>query len=334
MLYHAISIFFWLVAPVLIILTTTSRPARWSYAPGLALLTSLACILNLISPPSSIAQHINHPPVIGVKAGLKLGLWQQSLLPPPKPQGPNINWLQHTLTGETIIAKPIIIFREPVQAEFRRSGVDYSFQHRFNWCCAMQTDTEPQAIIVHSTEGEEEAHAFNIFDRNPSDAYLGGVWTHFAVDPKGNIYQYGPLNRISKGQAGLDDIAVGIEIVGHASLWKENQQVKTGSIFTRYTEGNTAQIKAVLDLIQTLKHHYNIPNRRIYSHEELGHIRDLYGMDPDYQWLREHIRDGVYLNRVPTVDEKGNPRTYYGFLEPYDRQDPGKDIMTLLRQSL
>ena len=198
----------------------------------------------------------------------------------------------------------------------------------------MDTNTEPQAIIVHSTEGESEAHAFAIFDRNPYDAYLGGVWTHFSVDPAGRLYQYGPLNRISKGQAGLDDIAVGIEIVGHASLWENQQQVKTGSIFTRYMQGNTAQLKAVIDLIQTLQHHYQIPSRRIYSHEELGHIRDLYGMTPDYQWLREHIRDGVYLSRVPTVDAQGHPRTHYDFLEPYDRQDPGRDIMGLLRQSL
>lgn len=334
MLYHAITVFFWLLAPLLLTLTTTTRPARWSYGPGLGLLISSAIALSFMTPAPPVAQYRSHPPVLGVRAGLKLGLWQQSLLPPKVPKAPIVTWLNTTLSGKKVIAKPIVIFREPEKAAFRRAGVNYSFEYRFNSCCMMETDTEPQAIIVHSTEGEAESHAFSIFDRNTNDAYLGGIWTHFAVDPAGDIYQYGPLNRISKGQAGFDDIAVGIEIVGNASLWNGDQQIKTGSIITRYAQRNTAQLEAVIDLIRTLQGHYRIPSRRIYSHEELGHIRDLYGMDPDYQWLREHVRDGVYLGRVPTVDAKGYPRTHYDFLQPYDRHDPGKDVMGLLRQSL
>lgn len=334
MIYHAFSICFTLLALALLCLTTTRQPARWSYAPGLILLGVMALFLHLTTPPEPVAIYRTHPPILGVRAGLKLGLWTQSLLPPPRPKHPQHTWLRQTVDGHPVTARPIVLFRQPQAASFRRAGVNYSFAHRFGWCCILDTPTEPQAIIVHSTEGENEAHAFAIFDRNQSDQYLGGIWTHFSVSPEGEIFQYGPLNRISKGQAGLDDIGVGIEIVGHASLWEGDTQTKVGSIITRYQQGNTAQLNAVLALIKTLQAHYEIPTERIYSHEELGHIRDLYGQHPNYQWLREHIRDGVYLNKVPTVDENGAPRTWYDFLEPYDRQDPGRDVMGILRQRL
>lgn len=334
MLYHGVMVVFWLSALCLLCLTSSTRPARWSYAPGLVWLSALGVFLSFQAHPERPTIHRFHPPVAGVQAGLKLGLWTQSLLPPPAPTQPVITWLKQTQGGRSIIQKPIVLFRSPAQAAFRREGVNFSFLQRFGWCCALQRDTEPRAIIVHSTEGENEAHAFAIFDRNSGDQYLGGIWTHFAVGPAGEIYQYGPLNRISKGQAGFDDQGVGIEIVGSASLWQDAQQIKTGSIMQRYQGGDTRQFLAVLDLIRTLQNHYAIPSRRIYSHEDLGHIRERIGLTPDYQWLREHIRDGVYLSKVPTVDEQGTPRQYYDFLEPYDRQDPGRDLMELLRQRL
>lgn len=334
MFYHAVMVTFWLTGIVLLCCTSTAQPARWTYLPGLVFMGVLASALTLLPVPERPALYQTHPPVAGVQAGLKLGLWTQSLLPPSAPQHPPLTWLATTRGGRRISARPIVIFRDPSASAFRRRGVDFSFVQRFGWCCATTRDTEPQALIVHSTEGESESHAFAIFDRNTGDQYLGGIWTHFAVGPAGEIYQYGPLNRISKGQAGFDDQGVGIEIVGSASLWEQEQQVKTGSIMQRYQAGDTRQFLAVVDLLQTLQNHYAIPTQRIYSHEELGHIRDLRGLSPDYQWLREHIRDGVYLSKVPTVDEHGAARDHYDFLEPYDRQDPGRDLMALLRQRL
>ncbi len=331
MLYLLGCVLLSLLALVQIILTTTANPARWSYGPGLAIILVLALGLSRFSAPVRPALYSTHPAILGVPAGLKTGLWTQSLLPPPMPKHPTITWLKTTLDGRKIIKKPISLFRTPAAARFRARGVNFSFHHRFGWCCAMQTDTEPRVIIVHSTEGETEEHAFNIFDRNTGDQYLGGIWSHFAVGPEGNIYQYGPLNRVSKAQAGLDLLSVGIEIVGDASLWDGDKQTKTGSIMTRFNRGDGAQLQAVADLMRTLQAHYKIPNKHIFSHEELGNIRDLRGTYPDYQWLREHIRDGVYLSKVPTVAADGTPRQRYDFLEPYDRQDPGRDVMAILR---
>lgn len=301
----------------------------------------LACLLLRLywppTPPASIQRVF--PPFVGQPAGLQLGLQAQTWLPPQPPAHPPISWLDQTRGGRKVIHKPIVLFARPEQSPVRVKGLQRAFRERFGWPDVWQTPFEPRAIIAHSTEGEDEAHAFAIFNRNTEAQYLGGVWTHFAVDPTGQIYQYGPLNRVSKGQAGLNDIAVGIEIVGTASLWSDSgaesgQQSRTGSIIQRWQNQDPRQLAATADLIQTLQQHYQIPLARVYSHEDLGKIRDRKGIFPDYPWLRRQIRDRVYLNLEPVRDKDGQPERWYRFLEPYDRQDPGRDVMAVLYQQL
>ncbi len=311
----------------------------WFYgALSFSLALNLGFNLFLLIPPTE--QTPQHPPIIGVNAALQLGLSAQTQLPPPQPSRPAISWLTRTSSGRTVIKRPIVLFRSPAQAQFRAKGIQRYFASRHGWPDALNQPFEPRSIIVHSTEGEAEIHAFSIFDRNTEAQYLGGIWTHFSVGPAGQIYQYGPLNRISKGQAGLDDLAVGIEIVGTASLWnkddpnKYHEQLHTGSIIQRWRQGNQAQLKAVADLIATLRAHYLIPASRVFSHEELGHIRDLKGNYPDYTWLRNNIRDRVYLGIEATLNKDFEPEEWYGFLEPYDRQDPGRDVMKVIRRGL
>ncbi|PKL78015.1 MAG: hypothetical protein CVV27_04140 [Candidatus Melainabacteria bacterium HGW-Melainabacteria-1] len=231
--------------------------------------------------------------------------------------------------------RPINLFGQPQSTAFRRKGIQAYFRHRFGWADAFATPFEPRAIIMHSTEGESEEHAWQIFNRNTPDLYLGGVWTHFSVGPEGRIYQYGPLNRISKGQAGLDDIAVGIETVGTASLWNaQGEQTRVGSIIRRWQTGDRAQLLAVADLIASLREHYRIPASRVYAPEELGKIRDIRGLRPDTPWLRQQIRDRVYLGLEPIINKDFQPQRWFSFLEPYDRQDPGRDVMAELRKRL
>jgi len=311
-----------------------SPEVRQNYLPmGLLLLLCwLAYALTPATPRARIERY--KPAIAGTEAGLRLGLWAQTQLPPRQPQHPPVTWLQQTLGGRHVIQKPIVIFRTPAQASFRMAGLRRSFRERFGWADALQVAFAPRAIIAHSTEGEDEAHAFAIFDRNTSAQYLGGVWTHFAVGPEGQIYQYGPLNRISKGQAGLDDLAVGIEIVGNASLWDaQGRQTRQGSIMRRWQTGDRRQIRAVQDLIHTLQQRFEIPPERLYSHEDLGKIRDRRGTFPDYLWLRRNIRDRVYLELEPSRDAAGRVERQYTFLEPYDRQDPGQDVMDLLHHT-
>ncbi|MEZ0369706.1 MAG: N-acetylmuramoyl-L-alanine amidase [Candidatus Sericytochromatia bacterium] len=296
-------------------------------------LLALAVVAYLLTPATPRAMlELYHPPVVGGDAALRLGLWAQTQLDPPRPAWPAIVWLARTLQGRSVVARPIIPFRQPGAAGFRRAGIRRYFADRFGWADALITPFEPRALIVHSTEGESEAHAYEIFERNTRAQYLGGVWTHFSVGPDGRIYQYGPLNRISKGQAGLDDSSVGIEIVGTASLWEGPTQTRTGSIIRRWRKQDRAQLLAVADLLRTLRRHYAIPADHVFSHEELGHIRDLKGNHPDFQWLRQHIRDRVYLGLEPTLDKNFRPEQLFSFLEPYDRQDPGRDVVEEIRR--
>lgn len=128
----------------------------------------------------------------------------------------------------------------------------------------------------------------------------------------------------------MDDSSIGIEIVGNASLWPEGVQTVKGSVIARWQAGDTRQLRAVADLLQTLQAHYRIPRQRIYAHEDLGHVRDLRVTFPDMHWLRRQIRDRVYLGLEPTRNRDFQPERYYDFLEPYDRYDPGRDVMAVL----
>ncbi|MBF2051873.1 MAG: N-acetylmuramoyl-L-alanine amidase [Candidatus Sericytochromatia bacterium] len=341
--HEALSLFSVLLCLALLVLNLggglRQQPVRQSML-GLGGLLLLSLLLRPYwppTPPASIQRVF--PPFMGQPAGLQLGLQAQTWLPPRSPAHPPISWLAQTRGGRKVMHKPIVLFARPEQSPVRVKGLQRAFRERFGWPDVWQTPFEPRAIIAHSTEGEDEAHAFAIFNRNTEAQYLGGVWTHFAVDPAGQIYQYGPLNRVSKGQAGLNDIAVGIEIVGTASLWVDSgaeggKQSRAGSIIRRWQKQDLRQLAATADLIQTLQQHYQIPLARVYSHEDLGKIRDRKGVFPDYPWLRRQIRDRVYLSLEPVRDKDGQPERWYSFLEPYDRQDPGRDVMAVLYRQL
>jgi hypothetical protein len=270
---------------------------------------------------------------LGSRAALQLALAGRRLLPDePLSPTPHIPWLATTQSGRKVLQKPIGLFRFPATHTFRREGLEIYFWHRHELPQVLSRPFTPRMLVLHSTEGAHESSAYAIFNRNTPQQYLGGVWTHFAIDPTGQIFQYGPLNRVSKGQAGVDDIAVGIEIVGHASRYDQaGQRISTGSIAQRWEQGDTRQLKAVADLIKTLQDHFAIPQERIYAHEDIAHVRDRQEEHPDFEWLRHHIRDKVYLGLVPDLGEGRKPTVNYGFLTPYDRTDPGRDIMAILK---
>jgi N-acetyl-anhydromuramyl-L-alanine amidase AmpD len=270
---------------------------------------------------------------LGSRAALQLGLAGRRLLPDTAgPRIADIAWLNTTQAGRPVIYKPIGLFQSPATHSFRREGLEIYFWHRHELPQVLARPFRPRMLVLHSTEGEHEGSAYAIFNRNTRQQYLGGVWTHFAVDPAGQIFQYGPLNRVSKGQAGVDDIAVGIEIVGHASRYdRQGQRINRGSIAQRWEQGDTRQLKAVADLVKTLQSHFGIPRERIYAHEDVAQVRDRQEQEPDFEWLRHHIRDKVYLGLVPDLGEGRKPTVNYGFLTPYDRTDPGRDIMAILK---
>lgn len=242
-------------------------------------------------------------------------------------------YLTTTQSGQQVTHKPLPFFANPEQHAARWRAIDQYFAHRFGIAGVMSYAFWPKAIVLHSTESEHEASVYNTFAQS-GDAYLGGVWTTFAVDTDGTVVQYSPLDRLSKGQAGVNDLAVGIEIVGSASRYQGDQRQQAGSIARRYEAGNTAQIQALQDLVLTLQSFCDIPAERVYSHEEVAQIASLSGQNPDFDWLKSQIQDAVYLGQKPLLNAQGQPLKTYGYLEPYGRSDPGVDVMAWVRAAL
>lgn len=242
-------------------------------------------------------------------------------------------YLQSTVGGLVIKKKPLPLFASPDRYASRWKDIDLYFSNRFGITQAFSHHFLPQAIVLHSTESETETSVFNTFASH-SNTYLGGVWTTFAIDTDGHIYQYSPLNKLSKGQAGVNDLAIGIEIVGSASTYHGSQRTRKGSIAHRYEAGRTQQMQAVIDLTQTLQNILSIPTSRVFSHEEVAQIRTLSGTNPDYDWLKQNIKDKVYLGEKALLNGAGKPTKTYGYLEPYGRTDPGADVMKYVRENL
>lgn len=242
--------------------------------------------------------------------------------------------LSQTQQGRAVVQKPLPFFKSPTQHMQRWQAINHYFAHRFGIDDVLNTPFRPRAVVLHSTESENEASVYRIFARDQSP-YLGGVWTTFAVDRDGTIVQYSPLNRLSKGQAGVNDLAVGIEIVGHASRYQGERRLRAGSIARRYEHQQRAQIEAVIDLTQTLQRCFEIPTTRVFSHTEVASIQRRSGQSPvDYNWLKGNIRDAVYLGQKPLLNGAGHPVQTYAYLEPYGRSDPGLDVMQTVRSAL
>ncbi len=305
--------------------------------PGMALITGGALVFGALMScgPSQVTEQKPYKPSLafGREAGFQFGVQARAGL--PLAYQPKLDWLAQTLKNRQIQHKPIGLFASPREYTFRREGANVYFDWRYGLKEALNQDFSPSLIVLHSTEGEDESHAFAIFNRNTPQQYLGGAWTHFSVDAEGQIYQYSPLNRISKGQSGIDDQAVGIELVGNASLWEQQgdqqgQPTSTGSLITRWQAGKRVQLEAAADLVATLQEQFAIPPERVYSHEDIGKVALRRGSSPsfpDYNYLAGSIRDKVYLALLPDLGPGRKPDVWYGFLEPYDRKDPGKDVM-------
>lgn len=289
--------------------------------------------LQSCGPSKTVKKPYKPSLAFGREAGFRLGVQARSGL--PLSYAPKLGWLAQTLKNRPIEHKPIGLFVSQREYAFRRTGANVYFDWRYGLKEALNQDFSPSLIVLHSTEGEDESHAFAIFNRNTPQQYLGGAWTHFSVDAQGQIYQYSPLDRISKGQSGIDDQAVGIELVGNASLWDERSDkhgmpTSTGSLITRWQAGNRAQLEAAADLVASLQKQFAIPAERVYSHEDIGKVALRRGPSPnfpDYNHLAGSIRDKVYLALRPDLGPGRKPDVWYGFLEPYDRKDPGRDVM-------
>lgn len=295
--------------------------ARMTLCPQLGIASLLLWLSATALPPKVLAVS-EHPAAPAATAH-------------PEPEPVSLAaYLSQTLGGRQIQQKTLPFFKDPAAHTARWQAIRQYFAHRFGIKDAQHHIMHPQIIVLHSTESESENSVYQTFAHGSVKQYLGGVWTHFAIDARGQIVQYSPLNRVSKGQAGVNDIALGIELIGTASVCGPSICSRRGSIMRRYLAGNSAQLAAAADLVATLQQQAGISAQRIFSHQEVASLRLLQDKSPDAHWLKNQIKDRVYLGQVADQSPTGQLTQKYPYLAPYGRSDPGVDVMAAIYQLL
>jgi beta-N-acetylhexosaminidase len=114
----------------------------------------------------------------------------------------------------------------------------------------------PEVIVEHFTAGTSFSSAWNTFAANSPDAGLGelpGVCSHFLIDTDGTIAQLVPLDVMCRHTVGLNDTAIGIEMVGTSD----------GQVLA-----NPKQLAAALALTAWLVSRFGIQLRNVIGHNE------------------------------------------------------------------
>jgi hypothetical protein len=148
----------------------------------------------------------------------------------------------------------------------------------------------PKLIVLHFTASGagSEPGVHSLFQSNaPNAGELPGVCAHFIVDQDGTIYQQAPLTIICRHAIGVNDHAIGIEMVqetGSSSHWADQQ------ILNR-----PAQIRSVLALVRWLQARYHIPAHDVIGHamaNDSPYFHDLEGWRNDHtDWQPEDVRE-------------------------------------------
>jgi hypothetical protein len=147
----------------------------------------------------------------------------------------------------------------------------------------------PRLIVLHFTASGagSEPGVHSLFDSDtPNGGELPGVCAHFVVDQDGTIYQQAPLDVICRNAIGVNDHALGIEMVqstGRSAHWADQQ------ILHRH-----AQIHAVLALVRWLRWRFHIPLTDVIGHSmanDSPFFHDLEGWRNDHtDWQAEDVR--------------------------------------------
>jgi N-acetyl-anhydromuramyl-L-alanine amidase AmpD len=148
----------------------------------------------------------------------------------------------------------------------------------------------PKLIVLHFTASGagSEPGVHSLFQSDtPNGGELPGVCAHFVVDQDGTIYQQAPLNIICRHAIGVNDHAIGIEMVqaaGASSHWADQQILH-----------RSAQIDSVLALVRWLQARYDIPTRSVIGHamaNESPYFHDLEGWRNDHtDWQPQDVRE-------------------------------------------
>jgi N-acetylmuramoyl-L-alanine amidase len=146
----------------------------------------------------------------------------------------------------------------------------------------------PRVIVLHFTDSGPGSYpgVHAEFDANqPNGGELPGVCAQFVVDQDGTIYQQVPLKLMCRHAIGLNDRAVGIEMIqqqGISSHWADQQILH-----------RRPQIRSVLRLVRWLQGRYHIRTRNVIGHamaNDSPFFHDLEGWRNDHtDWQPEDV---------------------------------------------
>jgi len=145
----------------------------------------------------------------------------------------------------------------------------------------------PSMIVLHFTETDTASAARNGFaNDSPNLGELPGTCAHFIVAQNGDVWQIVPTSIRCRHTIGLNDKAIGIEIVqrthGNSSHWADQQIL-----------GRPAQIGAVLALVRSLQRRYGISTSNVIGHATANRapqFRDLLGWHNDHtDWQAQDV---------------------------------------------
>jgi len=146
----------------------------------------------------------------------------------------------------------------------------------------------PRVIVLHFTDSGPGSYpgVHAEFDANqPNGGELPGVCAQFVVDQDGTIYQQVPLKLMCRHAIGLNDRAIGIEMIqqqGISSHWADQQILH-----------RRPQIRSVLRLVRWLQARYDIATRNVIGHamaNDSPFFHDLEGWRNDHtDWQREDV---------------------------------------------
>lgn len=136
----------------------------------------------------------------------------------------------------------------------------------------------PSVVVLHFTAGSSYASARNTFAADALNmGELPGTCAHFVVDQDGTVYQLVPTTVRCRHAIGLNDSAIGIEMVqvgGSSSSWADQQIL-----------GRPAQVDAALALVRSLQAQYAIPTSNVIGHamaNSAPQFHDLLGWHNDH----------------------------------------------------
>ncbi len=114
-------------------------------------------------------------------------------------------------------------------------------------------------IVLHYTAGGTWASTRAVFAADTVNiGELPGTCAHYVVDKDGTVYQLVPTSMRCRHTIGLNDQAIGIEMVqegGSSATWADQQ------ILDR-----PAQVGAALALVRSLQAQFGIPTTSVIGH--------------------------------------------------------------------